>query len=213
MFSGLVQEVGTVESLTVRGLNAQITVKTPTLAAHAHLGDSIAVNGVCLTVTRADAHSFDADMMAETLRRTTLGGLTAGSAVNLEPALAVGDRFGGHIVSGHIDDVGRVIRITPEGDALRIRLASTPAVHRLIIPQGSVALDGVSLTVAAVAQDHSWFEVSIIAHTQQATTLAALRVGDRVNVENDVVGKYVQALVGPYQPSGVTEQLLKDSGF
>lgn len=213
MFTGIIKALGTVVEVHRQGVNAQLVVKAPELAQTAQLGDSIAVNGVCLTVTRTTAEDFAVDVMAETLRRTTIGSLQAGAQVNLEPALAVCERFGGHIVSGHIDDTGQVIGITPEGTALRIRISTSLQVQRLIIPQGSIAVDGISLTVAATAPDHSWFEVSIIPHTQKVTNLGAIRLGEQVNLENDVVGKYVQALTLPYQTGGITEQLLQENGF
>lgn len=201
MFTGIVEAQGTLTAITRDSENAKLTITAPPLLTDAHLGDSIAVNGVCLTVTSYDASSFTVDVMAETLRRTTLGASAPGESLNLERALSASARLGGHIVTGHIDNTGTITSVTPDGDARRLRITSTPDVLRLIIPQGSIAVDGVSLTVAAVADDHTWFEVALIPHTQHVTTLGSLPAGAHVNLENDVVGKYVAQLADPYLPS------------
>ena len=163
------------------------------MLAGTRVGDSIAVNGVCLTVTRLLADGFTADVMAETLRRSNLGSLANGSRVNLERALAAGARFGGHIVSGHIDGTGTIIKRTAEGNAQWVHIGCGRQLLALIVEKGSIAIDGISLTVAALSENA--FAVSVIPHTAGETTLLQKQVGDSVNLENDIVGKYVQRLL------------------
>lgn len=211
MFTGIIEEVGTVRKtgagvLEIGARRVLLGTKT---------GDSIAVNGVCLTVTRLQKDGFAADVMPETLRRSSLGELTAGDGVNLERAMAADGRFGGHIVSGHIDGTGRISEKRPEGNAVWITVTAAPEILRLIVEKGSVAVDGVSLTVTAV--DGTGFSVSVIPHTGQETTLLKKRVGGRVNLENDPIGKYVQKLLlsrePERKPSGITRELLTEYGF
>jgi riboflavin synthase len=201
-----------------RGRAGQLVVEAATVLEDAHLGDSIAVNGVCLTVTRLPGGAFAADVMPETLGRSNLGALVPGSPVNLERAMAANGRFGGHIVSGHIDGTGRIAARTADQNAVRLRVACSPAVAALVIEKGSVAIDGVSLTVTARSRDG--FEVSVIPHTGSATTVLAKRVGDEVNLENDVIGKYVQRLMeegaraSPQEGSqDLTMSYLRERGF
>lgn len=194
MFTGIVEEVGTVLGVPAAGRAGQLAIGARTVLDGVRLGDSIAVNGVCLTVTSYDAHEFRADVMPETLSRSNLGALRPGSPVNLERAMAANGRFGGHIVSGHIDGTGRVVFRTVDQNAVRVRIACDPSVARLVVEKGSVAIDGISLTVARLYDDG--FEVSVIPHTGGQTTLLGKRVGDVVNLENDVVGKYVERLLG-----------------
>ncbi len=193
MFTGIIEEVGCVKSL-VRGTGScVITVEADVVLDDAHVGDSIAVNGVCLTVTDILSGAFSADVMSETLARSSLGALQAKSVVNLERSMPCTGRFGGHIVSGHIDGTGLVSAIRDEGNATWYTIAADSQILELIVEKGSVALDGISLTVAQVGQRD--FSVSIIPHTREATNLRMRRVGDVLNIENDIIGKYVQRLM------------------
>ncbi len=193
MFTGIIEEVGRVKSLVRGGTACVITVEADVVRSDAHVGDSIAVNGVCLTVTDLAPGAFSADVMSETLARSSLGALCAGCAVNLERAMPCTGRFGGHIVSGHIDGTGSITAIREEGNATWYTIAATPQILTLVVEKGSVALDGISLTVARVGQRD--FSVSIIPHTREATNLSSRRVGDVLNIENDIIGKYVQRLM------------------
>jgi riboflavin synthase len=195
VFTGLVREVGRVEAVERSGEGAEIVVAAE-LARELGPGDSIAVDGVCLTAVDTAPSRFRAQAMAETLRRSTLGELAAGARVNLEPALAVGDRLGGHIVQGHVDGVAEVVGLAAEGFARRVEVRPPARLLRYIVEKGSVALAGVSLTVAAVAE--STFSVALIPETQERTTLGELAAGSRVNIEVDVLAKHVERLVREY---------------
>lgn len=196
MFTGIIEETGTVKKIIGHQTSGFIEIKAKKVLEGTQIGDSIAVNGVCLTVTKLQGDSFVADVMAETLRKTNLGSLPIGAKVNLERAMAAGGRFGGHIVSGHIDGTGTIQSLKPEGNAVWVTIqAPTPILH-LIVNKGSIAIDGISLTVAYV--DNSVFKVSIIPHTGEETTLLKRKPGDIVNLENDVIGKYVEKLLLPY---------------
>ena len=173
-------------------------------------GGSIAVNGVCLTVTVFDSKSFSVDVMPETLRRTNLGLLRTGDRVNLERPLALGGELGGHLVQGHVDDTGRVVSVTREGEAVLIRFEAPPEVMRFIVPKGFMAVDGVSLTVAG--KDTGSFWVSIVDYTRQHTILGSQKVGDMVNLEVDIIAKYVEQLSQP-QRTGITADFLQEHGF
>ncbi|MEB2312458.1 MAG: riboflavin synthase [Sorangiineae bacterium] len=187
MFTGLVVGTGTLRSRARRGPGYRVELAADLDALE--LGESIAVNGVCLTVAAGGAGSFDADVSLETVDKTTLGRLPPGSAVNLERSLRVGDRIGGHLVSGHVDGVARVTAVAPAGEALRVRIAAPRELARFIAAKGSVALDGVSLTVNAVFGDE--FELMLIPHTQKITTLGGLAPGRELNLEVDVLARYV----------------------
>jgi riboflavin synthase len=205
MFTGIVEELGEVVSVEHLGGAARITVRGPQVTSDARPGDSIAVNGTCLTVTGLDGSDFTADVMAETLRRTGLGDLAPGSPVNLERSLRVGDRLGGHLVQGHVDGVGTVTsRVTGERwDVVRITVP--PGLARYLVEKGSVTVDGVSLTVSALGggpAEPPWFEVSLIPATLAATTLGRLQPGAGVNLEADVIGKYVERMLAG-QPAAV----------
>lgn len=200
MFTGIVEAVGTVKNLRKGAHSAIITVEAPQILDDVKLGDSIAVNGVCLTVTAFTARTFDADIMHETLDRSDLGALHAGSKVNVERAMAANGRFGGHIVSGHIDGVGTIQRIEADDNAVWFTIRAGKDILRHVILKGSITIDGISLTVARVADDS--FSVSVIPHTRAQTNLATKRVGDEVNLETDVIGKYVDHLLG-YGIAGV----------
>jgi len=191
MFTGIVRELGTVDTFD----GARLVVVAPQTAASAAVGDSVAVAGVCLTVVERGEEQLAFDVVPETLSRTALGGLEAGGAVNLEPSLRVGDRLGGHVVQGHVDAVGRVRSVTPEGDSRRIGIDAPETVVRYCIEKGSIAVDGVSLTVAAL--DDDGFEVALIPHSLAVTTLGSLAPGDQVNLEADVLGKVVERLLAP----------------
>lgn len=210
MFTGIVEEVGRVQSIRREPANAVLTIAASKVLEDVHLGDSIAVCGVCLTVTSFTSSAFTADVMHETLNRSSLGALKPGSPVNLERAMPANGRFGGHIVSGHIDGTGRITRIRPDGNAIWYTVSATPSLLRYIVEKGSIAIDGISLTVAAVTGRD--FSVSIIPHTQGQTTLSARRVGDTVNLETDCIGKYVEKLLGS-PDAGITRAFLARCGY
>ena len=186
-----------------------LTVEAKKVLEDVHVGDSIATNGVCLTVTAVRGGCFTADVMNETLRRSSLGSLTPGSRVNLERAMAANGRFGGHIVSGHIDGTGTVVSVRRDDIAVWYTIRTTPQLMRYIVEKGSIAIDGISLTVAAVETDR--FSVSIIPHTVQETTLGEKRPGATVNLENDIIGKYVEKLM--QKDGGMTPEFLAQNGF
>ena len=193
MFTGIVEEIGEIKNIQHGAKSAKLTIKGDVVFQDAKLGDSIAVNGVCLTVTGISGKTFTADVMAESMRRTALGGLHAGSRVNLERAMSANGRFGGHIVSGHIDGTGTVQELKREDNAVWVTIKTEPHILKYIIEKGSIAIDGISLTVAYV--DDSVFKVSIIPHTAKETTLLDKIPGDMVNLENDVIGKYIDKLL------------------
>ena len=193
MFTGIVEEVGTVRSVVSGSAWGSITVAARRVLEGTKRGDSIAVNGVCLTVTELFPDGFTADVMAETLRRSNLGALKGGQTVNLERAMAAEGRFGGHIVSGHVDNLGEIVQIKREGNARWVTLSAPPDILELVVEKGSIAMDGVSLTVAE--RTETTFSVSLIPTTQQDTTLLSKRPGDRINLETDIVGKYVRQLL------------------
>ena len=197
MFTGIVEECGTVLGVLKNGVSGSLQIQASTVLEGTKTGDSIAVNGVCLTVTKLTKSSFTADVMAETFRRTNLGNLGKNSRVNLERAMAADGRFGGHIVSGHIDGTGVISRIKEEGNAVWIYISAPQSILNLIVEKGSVAVDGISLTVAAVSDKE--FAVSVIPHTLENTALSGKKTGAVVNLENDIIGKYVQKLTGTAQ--------------
>ena len=193
MFTGIIEETGMVRAVKNTGNSLKLTIAAAKVLQGTKLGDSIAVNGICLTVDELGRDSFTADVMSETLARTSLKDAAPGSRVNLERALAAGDRLGGHIVSGHIDGTGKIIAITTDGIARRITIAAPPPIMRLIVEKGSIAIDGVSLTVASAGERE--FTVSVIPHTMANTILPSKKAGDAVNLENDCIGKYVEKLL------------------
>jgi riboflavin synthase len=195
MFTGLVQDLGTVESVDSDENGARIRIVTVT-AGEISSGDSVAVNGVCLTATSVDSTGFEAEAMNQTLEVTALGALEAGSRVNLELAMKASDRLGGHIVQGHADGMGEVVSVEDDGFARRLRVGLGPELVRYVVEKGSIALSGVSLTIAALGED--WVEVSLIPETLERTNFGRVAVGDRLNVECDVVAKYVERLVAPF---------------
>ena len=227
MFTGIIEEVGTVRHMTKDSISGQIAIKASKVLEGTKIGDSIAVNGICLTVVTMQPDGFTADVMAETVRRSGLGSCRSGDRVNLERAMAAGGRFGGHIVSGHIDGTGTVQSLSREENAVWVTIAAPPAILRYIVEKGSIAIDGISLTVAYV--DDKVFKVSIIPHTGEETTLLTRTPGDTVNLENDIIGKYVEKLMLPYgktagapeaeasgadgSGSGLTLAFLAENGF
>src|SRR5438128_8700003 len=216
IFTGLIMEVGRVRRVDRRADGAYFVFAAHQVLGGTRIGDSIAINGVDLTVTAMGADSFTADASLETLRRTTLGNLRAGSRVNLERALGVGERLGGHMVQGHIDGTGELIATTREGNAYRVRVRFPRELGRYIAMKGSICVDGIRLTVAGLGED--WFEVAVIPHTWRETTLAELRSGDRVNLEVDVLAKYVERLLQQTEraagaPSKLTLDYLKEQGY
>ena len=193
MFTGIVEELGEIVDIEHRGESAVMVIRGPRVVADARLGDSIAVSGVCLTVVGVDGPSFGADVMAETLKRSTLGSLQPGDRVNLERAVPAGGRLGGHIVQGHVDGTGVLLARTPGEAWDSVRFGMPADLARYVAEKGSVTVDGVSLTVSAVGPD--FFEVGLIPTTLADTTLGAAAVGDAVNLEVDVLAKYVERLV------------------
>ncbi len=205
MFTGIVEEVGTVKSIG----SGKLAVSASVVLQGTRLGDSIAVNGTCLTVSALDSASFSVDVMPETLKRTNLGQLRIGSSVNLERALMVGGRVGGHLVQGHVDATGMVASLLPEGKAVVARFSAPPEVLRYVVEKGFIAVDGVSLTV--VGYDKISFSVSLVGYTLESTVLGSRKVRDQVNLEVDIIAKYVEKL--REGRGGVTLDFLSEHGF
>jgi riboflavin synthase len=197
MFTGLVEEVGEIAAFSPVAAGARIAIRARVVREGLAIGDSVAVNGACLTAVELHPDGFVIDAVAETLRRTTLGDAQPGDPVNLERALALGDRLGGHLVQGHIDGTGTIVAADREGDGVLLRVTAPAELMRYVVEKGSIAVDGVSLTVAA--RDAQGLTIALIPHTMAVTTLGPERVGGRVNLEIDLVAKYIQALVAPYQ--------------
>ena len=210
MFTGSIEEVGKIKNIQ-GGTNYKLTIGASKILEDIHLGDSIAVNGICLTAISWDNGSFTVDVMRETLERTSLHKLRAGSFVNLERALAANGRFGGHIVSGHIDGTGEIINIRRDANAVWYKIKTSEKIMEFIIEKGSIAIDGISLTVAKV--DRSAFYVSVIPHTLENTILLRKKTGDIVNLENDIVGKYIKSFTDKNSNSTLCESFLKSNGF
>lgn len=206
MFTGIIEEIGKV--ISARG--GELSIAAGDVMAGMEAGVSIAVSGVCLTVTDFANSSFSVKVMAETLRRTNLGRLAAGDRVNLERALPLGGRLGGHLVQGHVDNTGRVLSITPEGGAMLISFYAPPEVTEYLVEKGFIAVDGVSLTI--VTKDTSSFRVSVVDYTLKHTTLGSRRVGDTVNLEVDIIAKYVKQF-SQAGSQGITMELLEQNGF
>ncbi|MDD5093225.1 MAG: riboflavin synthase [Dehalococcoidia bacterium] len=206
MFTGIVEEVG---QLKFAG-PGKLVIAARKVLEGTRLGDSIAVNGPCLTVTAIGNADFSVDVMPETLRRTTLGTLKPGDKINLERALALGDRFGGHFVQGHIDGTGKIVSFVPEGDAVIMKVSAPPQITRYAVEKGFVAIDGISLTI--VECDAHSVSVSLVTYTQNNTTFADKRPGGLVNLEIDIIAKYVEKLAGKYKPE-MTLEFLAQHGF
>ena len=216
MFTGIVEETGTLRSLSRGSKSCVIHVQCSTVLEDTRIGDSIAVNGICLTVTSMESGGFTADVMNETLSRSSLAQTRPGDPVNLERAMAANGRFGGHIVSGHIDGTGIIREIRDDDNAVWYTVEAQPEILRYVVEKGSIAIDGISLTVARV--DDRSFQVSVIPHTRAVTALSSRRVGSPVNLENDIVGKYVEKLMQPAPSesgpaSGITMEFLAQHGY
>ncbi|TJY44393.1 riboflavin synthase [Cohnella pontilimi] len=220
MFTGLIEEIGTLRSVQRRGEAMVLQVAASKVLEDVKLGDSISVNGVCLTVISFDGSTFSVDVMPETYRLTTLRDLSPGSPVNLERAMMAGGRFGGHIVQGHVDGTGTIRSRSSQANAVVFAIEPhREEILRPIVPQGSITLDGISLTVVDVNYDAGYFSVSIIPHTLRETVLQYKNTGDTLNIENDILGKYVDHLLGIRERSpagkrgGLTEAVLRENGF
>ena len=214
LFTGIVEERGTLRSIRRGAHSAVLSIGAETVLADLKIGDSVAVNGVCLTATSVDGHGFTADVMHETLNRSSLAQVRVGARVNLERAMAANGRFGGHIVAGHVDGTGVIERTRRDGNALWYDFSAAPEVLRYVVEKGSIAVDGVSLTVARV--DARGFSISAIPHTLSNTALQYKRAGERVNLETDIIGKYVEKLMRPAgaeRTGGITPELLLQNGF
>ena len=216
MFTGIVEEMGQIRSIVRGASSAVLSIEANLILEDLKIGDSVAVNGVCLTATSIGAGGFTADVMHETLNRSSLGALQKGSHVNLERAMLANGRFGGHIVSGHIDGTGTIGSIQKDDNALWYTILADAKLIRYIVEKGSVTIDGISLTVADVQSDR--FAVSLIPHTAKVTVLGEKRTGDIVNLETDIIGKYVEKLMKPTveetkQKSGITMEFLAENGF
>ena len=216
MFTGIVEEMGQIRSIVRGASSAVLSIEANLILEDLKIGDSVAVSGVCLTATSIGAGGFTADVMHETLNRSSLGALQKGSHVNLERAMLANGRFGGHIVSGHIDGTGTIGSIQKDDNALWYTILADAKLLRYIVEKGSVTIDGISLTVADVQSDR--FAVSLIPHTAKVTVLGEKRTGDIVNLETDIIGKYVEKLMKPAveetkQKSGITMEFLAENGF
>lgn len=217
IFTGIIEELGVVKSIAINGASGCITIKASKVLEGTKLGDSIAVNGTCLTVTSINSDGFSADVMAETVRRTSLSQVGKGDMVNLERAMALNGRFGGHIVSGHIDGTGTITKYKKEENAIWVTIKVPEEILDLIVEKGSICIDGISLTVATVSDRD--FQVSIIPHTAKETTLIQKKVGSLVNLENDIVGKYIKKFMDNKQESqskresGLTMEMLEKYGI
>ena len=213
MFTGIIEEIGTIAKVVSRAKSSRITIKAHAIFSDLKLGDSVAVNGVCLTVNEMTTHSFTADVMHETIKHTSLVGLTKATKVNLERAMAADGRFGGHIVSGHIDSTGIIREIKQDDNALIYTIAAKPDILKYVVKKGSIAIDGVSLTVVDVDDAHFW--VSIIPHTLHETVLAYRKSGNIVNLEVDILAKYIEKLMHPQgvNESKITTDFLLKNGF
>lgn len=216
MFTGIIEEIGKIKSIERHSNSIKLSVFARKIMSDMHIGDSISTNGICLTVTTFDENSFTVDVMPETMMMTNFRNLKVNDSVNLERALSVNGRLGGHIVSGHIDGVGTIIKKYNDDKSIRMSFSTTSEILELIVKKGSIAVDGISLTVTDV--DSASFSVSIIEHTQGETTLTSKKIGDTVNLENDVIGKYVQKIfVGTRdvtsENKGVSLDFLESNGF
>ena len=215
MFTGIVEEMGILRSVRRGAHSAVLSIGAETVLSDLKIGDSVAVNGVCLTATTVDAGGFTADVLHETLNRSSLGALAPGNPVNLERAMAADGRFGGHMVAGHIDGTGTITETRRDDNAVWYTVSAAPSLLRYIVEKGSIAIDGISLTVAAVEADR--FFVSVIPHTAAVTVLGRKQPGDIVNLETDLIGKYVEKLLRPAADtapkSGISLEFLMKNGF
>lgn len=208
MFTGIVEEIGTIQNIQKGRHSAILSIQADLILSDLKIGDSVAVNGVCLTATSLSPQGFTADVMHETLDRSSLSQLKRGSHVNLERAMPADGRFGGHIVAGHVDGMGKIQKIRRDDNAVWYTIQAEPSILRYIVEKGSITIDGISLTVARVSAED--FSISAIPHTVQITTLGERREGDLVNLENDIIGKYVEKLLTPADPQPAKNTLTKD---
>jgi len=215
MFTGLVEEVGSVRMAGPIGDGFELTITARKILAGISLGDSIAINGVCLTVTRFDAATFTVGLAPETLNRTNLGKLKSNSNVNLERAALPTTRLGGHYVQGHVDGIGHIESIKPDQDALWVKFSINPTMMRYIVPKGYITIDGASLTVVHTGLD--WFDITLIAYSQTKLALSKKSIGDSINIEVDILAKYVERLIVPHQSgenaTGISAETLANAGF
>lgn len=211
MFTGIVEETGTIARIQRTGQSVRIVITAEKILEDIKTGDSIAVNGICLTAVAISGKTFMADVMHETLRRTSLANAGPGCLVNLERAMPADGRFGGHIVSGHIDGTGKILGIKKDSNAIWYTIGTKAEILDGIVEKGSIAVDGISLTVAAVGKE--FFQVSVIPHTMEHTVLAVRKVQDTVNLENDCIGKYVKKYIAQTSHSGITKEMLLQNGF
>ena len=215
MFTGIIEEIGNIVSIKVNGDSRKLFIKADKILEDVHRGDSIAVNGICLTVTEFSDSEFSVDVMHETMKRTSLNKLKTNSKVNLERAMAANGRFGGHIVAGHVDGTGKITEIRRDDNAVWYTIQASPQIMKYIVTKGSVTVDGISLTVAKVSETD--FSISAIPHTVKITVLGERKEGDIVNLETDIIGKYVEKLITPVkeQPtkSNITRDFLNKYGF
>lgn len=216
MFTGIVEEIGTITHIKNGVKSSKLIITCNKVLEKTEIGDSICTNGVCLTVTNINKGTFEADVMAETIRKSNLNTLKIGSKVNLERALSLSTRLGGHLVSGHIDGIGYIKDLKKEDSAIWITIKTSVDILRYIVYKGSITIDGISLTIAYVADDV--FKVSIIPHTLKQTILSSKNIGDSVNLECDIIGKYVEKLLGISKPNkqqanNINETFLKENGF
>lgn len=212
IFTGLVEEKGVIEKISKGTASYKLYIKADKIFSDLKIGDSVAVNGICLTATSVNYPVFSVDVMHETIRRSSLSDLTSGSYVNLERAMLANGRFGGHIVSGHVDGVGVISSFKKDDIAVWITIDAKPEIMKYIVEKGSITLDGVSLTIADVSQKN--FSVSIIPHTAEETILLSKKKGDKINIECDIIGKYVEKLLGlKKSESKITKEFLFENGF
>ncbi len=211
MFTGIIEEIGKLKKIQTGADSCVLTISANLILSDMHIGDSIAVNGTCLTVCKFDNTCFSADVMPETLRRTNLGKLSSGSPVNLERAMSANGRFGGHIVSGHIDGTGNIKNFTKENNAIWVTISAKPELLNYMILKGSITIDGISLTIAKISEQD--FSVSVIPHTRQQTTLLSKKIGDIVNLECDMIAKYIEKFCNIQKSNSISKAFLAEHGY
>ena len=210
MFTGIIEEIGTIQTMTNNGRSSRIVISAKKILEGLRVGDSINTNGVCLTVTEFSSTSFTADIMPESIQRTSFSKLRIGSKINLERAIKLSDRLGGHLLTGHIDGIGVIKRIRKDENAVWLTIDSHAEILKYIVKKGSIAIDGISLTV--IKNDNHCFDVSIIPHTQQETTIPDKKIGDAVNLECDIIGKYVEKMIKNEQ-GNIDLNFLAENGY
>lgn len=211
MFTGIIEEIGILKKIQTGANSCILTISANLILSDMHIGDSIAVNGTCLTVCKFDKTCFSADVMPETLRRTNLGKLSSGSPVNLERAMSANGRFGGHIVSGHIDGTGKIENFKKENNAIWVKISVKPELLNYMIEKGSITIDGISLTIAKISEQD--FSVSLIPHTRQQTTLLSKKIGDIVNLECDMIAKYIEKFCNSQKSNTISKAFLAEHGY